>query len=295
MSSASSTLAPGERRVRVNGVELWYRVAGRGPVVVLQAPGWGVGSGLYQGTMQALERACTVVYYDPRASGESEVPSDLDQINVGAFMEDLDALRDHLGLASFALLGHSHGGYIAMNYAVAYPDRLSALLLVDAQVGADEPGEELSLSLPRLAEDGRFAEALAAFTAPTEWSSDDGAADWLHRVLPLYFADPEGQPLARARAGLRSSRVSLAALRGTQRSDALFPVRDKLARITTPTLVLAGRHDFICAPAQPEIIHGGIRGSTLTWFERSGHFPWLEEPDRFFAEVAGFVGRHGRG
>jgi proline iminopeptidase len=83
--------------------------------------------------------------------------------------------------------------------------------------------------------------------------------------------------------------VSLAALHGTQRSDAAFAVRDELARIATPTLVLAGRHDFICAPAQPEIIHRGIGGSALTWFEHSGHFPWLEEPEGFFGEVADFL------
>jgi pimeloyl-ACP methyl ester carboxylesterase len=244
--------------------------------------------------MQALERECTVVYYDPRASGTSRAPSDLDEINVGAFVGDLEALRDHLGLASFAVIGHSHGGYIAMNYAVTYPDRVSSLILVDAQLGADEPAEDLGLSLPRLAEGGRVADALEAFTGPWEWASDDELAGWLSRILPLYFADPEGEPLAGARAGLRASQLSLVAFQRTQRSDGMFPVREKLGQIGAPTLVLAGKHDFICAPTQPEIIHQGIRGSVLTVFENSGHFPWLEEADRFFAEVAGFLRSHRR-
>lgn len=290
-SITSSTLATGERTVHVNGVELWYRVAGNGPALVVQAPGWGIGSGFYQQTLQALERECTVVYYDPRGSGRSQVPADPDDINVGAIVADLDALRAHLGLASFALLGHSHGGYIAMSYAVRYPDRVSALVLVSAQVGAEEPGEDLRLSLPRLAEDGRFADALAAFTSPWESDSDAALTGWLSRILPLYFADPDGAPLAGARAGVQSSQVSLRAFQGCQQSDGRFPVREQLGRITAPTLVVAGERDFICAPTQPAIIHEGIRGSVLTVCEKSGHFPWLEEPDRFYAVVSDFLRR----
>lgn len=290
-SDVSSVLAPGERTVHLNGVELWYRVAGRGPALVVQAPGWGIGSGVYQQTMQALERTCTVVYYDTRASGRSQVPSDLGDINVGAFVEDLEALRVHLGIASFAVIGHSHGGYIAMNYALTHPDRLSSLVLVDAQVGVEEPGEDLGQSLPRLATDSRLADALEAFTGSWEFDSDEQATDLLRRILPLYFANPEGEPLAQVRAALKSSRVSVVALRGTQHSDGMFPVREKLGRITTPTLVLAGKHDFICAPTQPDIIHRGIKGSALMVFENSGHFPWIEEADRFFAEVGAFLRR----
>jgi pimeloyl-ACP methyl ester carboxylesterase len=70
-------------------------------------------------------------------------------------------------------------------------------------------------------------------------------------------------------------------------------VREKLRRITAPTLVLAGKHDFISAPTQVDIIHQGIKGSALTVFENSGHFPWIEEPDRFFAEVATFLSSDG--
>jgi pimeloyl-ACP methyl ester carboxylesterase len=66
-------------------------------------------------------------------------------------------------------------------------------------------------------------------------------------------------------------------------------VRDKLNTIHIPTLVLVGRHDFICSTVQAQIIHEGIRGSKLAVFEKSGHLPWLEEPDLFFSTVTNFL------
>src|SRR5690348_8053658 len=119
----------------INGVRLAYRVAGSGPPLVVQPPGWGIGVGLYQQTYTPLEAHNTVIYYDTRGSGDSARAVAPDSINVGQFVEDLDGLRALLGLERFALTGHSHGGYIALNYALRYPERLSHLLPVDAQVG----------------------------------------------------------------------------------------------------------------------------------------------------------------
>ena len=68
---ASDVLSPGEHFATVNGVRLWYRVAGHGPVLVIQAPGWGPTSALLQRFLVPLERNLTVVYFDPRGSGKS--------------------------------------------------------------------------------------------------------------------------------------------------------------------------------------------------------------------------------
>jgi proline iminopeptidase len=283
------TLSPGEYTLKVNGLELWYKVAGKGPVLMVQPPGWGLGVGLYEQTFRPLENEFTLIYYDTRGSGRSQAPSNAAAINVGAFVEDLEALRRYLELDSFGLIGHSHGGYIALNYALKYQQHLSRLVPLDAQVGVEEPGQDLQRTLPELAKDPRLADAAKAFREPWLLETDRDVNVLLERVLPLYFTDPEGEGVAALREKMRTLRIALTTMQASDSSDGRFLVREKLNTIRVPTLVLVGRHDFICSPVQAQIIYEGIRGSKLVVFENSGHFPWLEEPDVFFATVASFL------
>jgi proline iminopeptidase len=204
-------------------------------------------------------------------------------------VEDLEALRTHLELDSFALIGHSHGGYIALNYALKYQRHVSHLLPLDAQLGVEEPGQDLQRTLPELAKDPRLADASKAFGEPWRLESDRDLAVLLERILPLYFMNPEGEGLTAFREYVRMNRIAVTTMQATDTSDGRFLVRDKLNTIHVPTLVLVGRHDFICSPVQAQIIHESIRGSKLAIFEKSGHFPWLEEPDLFFSTVTNFL------
>jgi len=264
------------------GQKIRYKVAGEGPPLVVQAPGWGIGAGLYEHTLAPLESRFTVIYYDPRGSGGS-MPAATASENVGSFVDDLEALREHLGLPSFALFGHSHGGFIAMNYALAYGQRVSHLILADAQLGVNEPAQDVQRNLPRLAQDPRFARAAEIFGSPRQLTSDDELKTLLEGIWPLYFANPAGDAAISTGRLLRDMRPAVAAMLVSSASNAKYLVRERLGDICIPTLVMVGRHDFICSPVQAEIIQRGIDGATLEIFEHSGHFPWLEEPERFFA------------
>jgi proline-specific peptidase len=282
-------ISPGEHLFNNNGLKLRYNVAGRGPVLMVQPSGWGIGAGLYEYTFGLLENHFTLIYHDPRGSGRSETPADPQEMNVGAFVEDLESLREHLELDSFALIGHSHGGLIALNYALKYPRRLSHLVPLDAQLGVDEPREDAQRNLPELGKDARFTDAVQAFGSPWKLESDEDMRTLVERVWPLYFFDPESEAAAATRKFVRASRISVAAMKATSASDGRFLVRDKLSAIRVPTLVLVGRHDFLCSPVQAKIIHEGVKASRLVVFEKSGHLPWLEEPRMFFPTVTGFL------
>jgi proline iminopeptidase len=92
------TVPTGEHILKVKGLELWYKVAGNGPVLMVQPPGWGIGAGLYEQTFRPLESEFTLVYHDTRGSGRSQTPANPEDINVGAFVEDIESLRTHLAL-----------------------------------------------------------------------------------------------------------------------------------------------------------------------------------------------------
>jgi pimeloyl-ACP methyl ester carboxylesterase len=273
----------------VNGVHLRYRLAGAGLPLVAQAPGWGIGCAAYEQTWAPLARDAWLLSYDPRGSGGSQRDVDPATLNVGQFVADLEGLRAELGLERMALIGHSHGGYIALNYALAHPRRVSHLILVDAQIGAFEPDGDMQQQFAALARQPQYAEAVAALTGPWELATDADLGTLLGRILPLYFHDvANAAELARTVA---QSQPALAPFQTTMATDARFPVIDRLGEIAAPTLVLNGRHDRFCPPSQAETLRHGIPNAELVLFERSGHFPWIEEPQAFFAAVRSFLRR----
>jgi len=290
--------AHGEYKLQIHSIELWYRVTGAGPVLIVQPPGWGIGAEVYEQTFKPLESACTIVYYDTRGSGKSQAPANADDMNVGVIVEDLEALRVHLGLDSFALIGHSHGGLIALNYALKYQQYLSHLLLLDAQlVGPLEYGhsskKEEQRVFSELVKDAVFAEALeffqsaGSFGALFQMKSDAEFSAFLARIMPLYLKNSQYAP--NLQEYVKNHKLPLAALIATASSDERFPVTATLNTINVPTLVLNGMYDIFCSASRARAMHEHIKGSKLMVFENSGHFPWVEEPELFFATVTNFL------
>ena len=104
-------LENGEFTARLNGLELWYKVSGAGPVCLFPAPGWGPSSDLYLRTLNPLENLFTIVYLDTRGSGRSQQPPQRMDYKYGQFSADLEALRLHLGQKQVWVMGHSMGGW----------------------------------------------------------------------------------------------------------------------------------------------------------------------------------------
>jgi pimeloyl-ACP methyl ester carboxylesterase len=137
VAQTSDPLAPGEHQVELRSVNIWYLVRGEGPVLLIQpgGAGWGGDATIYIETLRPLEAAHTVVYVDPRGIGRSGRSADPTLYAMDEYVEDLEALRRHLGLAALTVAGHSHGGSVALKYALAYPqrvDRLSGLGCLEA-------------------------------------------------------------------------------------------------------------------------------------------------------------------
>src|SRR5439155_2377254 len=125
-------LATGEHYTEVNGVKFWYRVVGNGPLLVVQAPGWGIGSSYLQNGLAPLAHHFTLLFYDARGSGRSSRPSDATGMSTSDMVDDLDHLRQDWRLNSMNVIAHSHGGTIALDYAIRYPGRVDKLVLVHA-------------------------------------------------------------------------------------------------------------------------------------------------------------------
>jgi proline iminopeptidase len=283
-----------DHTVSLNGVDLHYRAIGDGPVLFLVPPGWGVGSGYLQRAFSSMAKHFRLVFIDTRGSGLSGRPSDPKHMGSVDMANDLEALRVHLGLSEISILGHSNSGAIALAYAARYPERASKLVLIDSQVLGMSAAADTQRILQNRSTDPRFEEATrvvsAFFTGQVNpAASDDSLEAFIAQALPLNLYSPEKSlPVAREQL---SGPISSYAFASQFAADAAFPTDQTkyLGAIKAKVLIMVGRHDYICPVALSERLHEGIPESLLVIFEESGHVPWLEEPDAFFAELERFL------
>lgn len=283
-SQVQDKLAAGEHSADLAGVRFWYRVAGHGPILVVQAPGWGVGSGYLQNGLASLEKFFTVIYYDPRGSGRSSRPSDPKLMSTDDMIDDLGRLRLYWGLDSITVLGHSHGGAIALGYAIQHPELVHQLILVDTCAEDHDFTAERQQEIAARKDDPRFKDAIAML-ASNDPQTDEEFAAYLNKIMPLFFYDPvAGMPeFAKTDTGPPPSAWAHHAIGATGRP--VTKQKSLLDHVKARTLVLVGQSDWICPVSEARRLHKGIQNSRLVVLEKSGHFPWIEAPQQFFAAV----------
>ena len=215
-----------------------------------------------------------VADFDHRGQGRSD-PADPATYTLDENVEDMEALRRHLGLGPIVSIGTSYGGMVAMAHAARYPDAVSHLVLVvTAAHGGFIMRAQQILQERGTAMQRRVCEML--------WNGEFRSADEMQRYYdvmgPLYARkrDPAAAEVGRRRSTYSPEPLNRAfGPSGFLRS---FDLRPELGRITAPTLILAGRHDWICPPEFSEEIHRLIPGSDLRIFEDSSHSIRVDEP-----------------
>jgi proline iminopeptidase len=260
--------------VMLDGIEQRYHVAGTGPICVAHSGGPGIGWDYLR--MRPLEEHLTMVYVEPIGTGDSGRLADDADYTLDNYVRFLHAVVQDLDTGPVALLGHSHGGFVALKYALAHP--VDALVLYDTSpvTGAEFFGDAVA----NIQHAG--AEILAAFTSQHGAMTDDELTGVLRTILPAYFADWRHE----FEAFRSATRIWSAPSRG---QDGPYDVRGRLAEITVPALVLVGDRDFICGPRWARQLHRGLPSSRLRVIENCGHIAHVERPEVFYAEVLKFL------
>ena len=264
--------------VQLDGAPIAYEVDGDDkslePCIVLHG-GLGLDHQLYRRTLAPLGDVLRLTYLDQRGNGRS-VPVDRSTITMEQLADDVVALADHLGFDRFVVLGHSYGGFVAQELAIRHGGRLSGMVLVDTTPGQLGTGErERTEDAP--APPPEVLEMMGSF--PT---TDAEMAEGMAQLMPAYFHAPEALDLERLDAGTVFRADAM--VRGFEVLSTWSSV-DRLATITTPTLVCAGRHDVFTSWPQALRMAERIPSAEVAFFEASGHFPWIEEPQHFFATM----------
>jgi pimeloyl-ACP methyl ester carboxylesterase len=274
-----------------DGRTLTYRRLGEGPSLVCHPGGPGFSS-LYFGDLAGLGERLSLVLLNPRGTDHSDRPSDPRAYDIADYVADLDELRAYLGLERMDLLGHSHGGVVAIAYAATHPARVNRLVLAStlARFAAEQ---EDAMVRALEARDGEpwYADARAALEAEQagEFATDAELGELALREFPLYFARygaNESAYLETLRADVPCADALLIFNREIFES---FDLRRDLARITAPTLVITGADDFITGPVCAEELVAGIPGAEAAVLPDTGHFIFVESRERFRSEVLRFL------
>lgn len=284
-----SHLIPGEYDVTLNGVQLHYTVRGSGLVMIAHSGGPGMDArGWYD--FGRIDEFVTIVAIHPRGSGLSG-PAAGNAYLLPDYVSDVEALRLHLGLDKPILMGWSHGGMVAMQFAFTHPDSLSKLILIDTSAYLGEFLGDIEGSVQEFKHEPWFEKSYTALKA--EWageyqSDEDMARLWMDE-MKFYFKRFD----ARAEAYHEQTKdlpVRIAPLKTFNDKEAVtMDLRPQLKKITVPTLVIVGRHDFITNVAMAEEMVKHIPSARLEIFEDSGHYALVEEPEKFYRVIKEFV------
>lgn len=235
--------------------------------------------------LSPLSETMQLIYFDHRGQGRSD-RGDPASYTLDDNVEDMEALRRYLGLGPIVSIGTSYGGMVGMAHAARYPGAVSHLILVvtASHAGFIERAQQI-VAERGTAEQQDVCQLLwdGAFRTPEE------VQHYYDVMGPLYSRrfDPAVAAVVRGRSSPAPEPLNRAfGPDGFLRS---FDVRPELARIAAPTLILAGRHDWICPPEFSEEIHDLIPGSRLEIFEQSSHSIRVDEPERLIRTIQSFV------
>jgi proline iminopeptidase len=271
--------------VTINGNDLNVEVLGPddAPVLIAHHGGGGIGSlAEPEATFGPLADEMRVVVFDARGCGRSEGKPPFTHAQWAA---DVEGLRQWLGAEEIVIAGGSYGGFIAMEYAITYPERTRAMILRDTSPD--------NTNLERAYENARTQNRITInwdnfnrYWSGEIYDDDDLKARWAE-IIPLYDYeyDPE-RAAARVESGIYRHEAHNWCF---QHNMPGYDLKPQLPTVRCPALVTVGRTDWVTPVSSAQTIASLIPGARLVIFERSGHSPQIEEFDEFQAVIRGFL------
>ncbi|MEE6259521.1 alpha/beta fold hydrolase [Plantactinospora sonchi] len=272
--------------VEINGNRLNVEVLGDAPgkptmIVHHGAPGLG-SMAEPRASFGAFADEYRVVVFDARGSGISEGNEPFTHEQWAA---DVDGLREWAGAERIVMAGGSYGGFISMEYAIRYPDRVAALVLRDT--AADNSNQDLAIRNALASARVEIDRVKLDRIMSGQVRDDADLRDCWAEILPLYDHDLDWEKVRR--------RVEQTPYRYATHNFAFavnqpnYDIKPLLPGISCPTLVTVGRHDWITPVPCSETIAELIPNSRLVVFEHSGHSPQTEEAELFQRVVREFL------
>jgi pimeloyl-ACP methyl ester carboxylesterase len=267
---------------------LHYDEHGDGPPLVALAGGAACHPS-YLGDLAGLSGRLIVPHL--RGVGLSPAPGDPERGSYWQQADDLEALREHLGLERLTLAGHSAGTRLAIAYAAQYGERIERMLLITPRTEylVDTPSDLDELAETRAKHDPEFTAALAAREAGPDLAdpetAEDKFNDWQRACAPYGYAAWTAVEQDHA----RTMHYYLAAARAFFSVDPPADLAERLRTVTAPVLALAGAEDVSLGVAPVRAMTALFPAGETVVLDRCGHFPWVERPAEFRQAAEAFL------
>lgn len=243
---------------RVHGINLYYEIAGYGAAVVLIG-GLGADGHFWYKQVPELAQRFMVITPDNRGAGRSDKPDE--PYTIRAMADDVRGLLDHLRIAKAHVVGASMGGFIAQEFAIAYPQRVAKLVLCCTSFGGPNsepiPQEAVQVLLYRTGDPERDLRAFLALGFGTDYPQTN--ADELEAYVAWRLAHP--QPLHAYRRQLEAASA--------------HNTESRLVGLQVPVLILHGARDRVVPARNAKLLAAKIVGAQVHLFQDAGHlFLW---------------------
>ncbi len=260
----------------INGVDLYYEIAGKGEPLLLIA-GLASDSQSWLPIINDLCRNYTVITFDNRGAGRTK-PDDI-EITIKDISDDCIALIRELGLSSVNIVGHSMGGFVALDCAIRYPEYLDQLILVGTSAVNSERNNALFDDWVRYQESGMHPELW--FRSLFYWLFSQHFFDQKDALsCAVQFAVE--YPYQQSKTAFKNQ---ISAIRA-------FNCLSDLADISAKTLIISGKEDLLFPPQQSAERLQAIPNAVVASIEQAGHAPFVEKPEEFVKCIETFLNRY---
>jgi proline iminopeptidase len=267
--------------ITLENTTLYYSVYGIGKPILLLSGGPGNSASSLSEVANTLSNQYMCILFEQRGTGKSiTFPMDSTTINLEQAVNDINTLEKKLRLDKLTIIGHSWGAMFAMYYASKYADHIDKLILVgpgplnfDADFTSDNRVARASIGQRDLIKAVRDSINKGVATEKTERSLVE--LTWRLSLYDAYKADSIIQILGKT---TRNQKMGDLMMRDMRKN---YNVRKDVSNFKMPLLVISGRQDPVGVfPAFT--IKELNKQSLICWIEKSGHFPFLEQPDAFY-------------
>jgi proline iminopeptidase len=279
-------------KAKIRGTEIYFDIAGMQirpekknfkeyPVLFMLHGGPGGDHSRFKQHSLALQESAQLIFIDHRGCGRSK-KTKAAEYNLENNIEDIEALRKHLGLEKICVLGTSYGGMVAQGYAIRYGKHINKLVLV-----ATAPSYHLKESAKDyLAKHGNTQQiAMSEHLWNGTFKDAKHVAQYFKIMDSLYSLSAKKK--APRKYFKSQTRWCVEALNEFAKSH--FNFINKLKKIKCPTLILAGQEDWVCRPEQSKLIAEKIPHSILKIFKNCGHSIAMDAHEAYIKTIQKFL------